>query len=314
VGLLGSAKTESRDRPTQSSERARLVYLVLFIFLSVLCLSRWGVSGGNPLGALFSAATSPVRTAVLSLTSSASDRVFSWRDAFTHPQLVRHLELENRRLKERLALFETISGENERLRRALSLHRQSPWESLPADVIGRGSGHFRTLLLNRGTKDGILPDQPVIAAEGLVGRIMAVQPHLSRVLLITDPNSAVGCFAAPIPDEATGVVEGTVSGLGGQDLKFEPAQGQEVPDGTPVFTSALSTIFPAGLRVGVIAGSLNTGYYLQRRYRVITGVEFDSLREVLILTGLNRQEAQVLEAEDSLDVADLPWNGTGETP
>ncbi|MEL6148646.1 MAG: rod shape-determining protein MreC, partial [Chloroflexota bacterium] len=65
-------------------------------------------------------------------------------------------------------------------------------EFVTADVIDVDqSGQLRTITVNRGTRDGIAVGMPVVTQQGLVGRVLNVSANASRVLLITDPTSAV---------------------------------------------------------------------------------------------------------------------------
>lgn len=311
--MLGK-KIESRDRATASDEKVRLILLLVLTLISLICLSRWGVTRRNPLGELLSGITVPVQEKVNGLKSGIVDRVFSWRELWDAHQRAQALENENRQLRKQLVLSDIVESENERLRRLLSLSRDYSYKTIPADVIGTGTRQFRTVVLNRGSRDRVAVDMPVVSYRGLVGRVLSVMPHGCLVLLITDPNSAIGAFAAPLPDEGSPyAVPGLLQGYRSGELVFEPTEGEEVPQGTPVYTSALSTIYPAGIRVGEIEGPLSTGYYIQSRFVIRSEVDFDNLKEVLILSGLNRWEASRLKTE-SLDTEELMPAEPGRTP
>lgn len=287
-----------QDRQLLSETRIRLICFILLVFIGVICLSRWGVRHQNPVAGGFSRLVDPLRVSLDLWISRSSDDVKSWEAWLADRQRTEKLEAENRHLKQQLALLQAIQSENLRLRRLHRLAESSNWHTVPADVIGKGGGEFRTLLLNRGWSNGVAVNQPVVSYGGLVGRVMAVHPHTCLVLQITDSNSAVGVFAAQIPDETTGeVVAGLVSGHRAIQLVFEPKGGVEVQRDLPVFTSSVSVIYPAGLLVGWIRGPLESGYSLQRRLQVEPAVKFRELREVLILTGLYRDEAIALRSQ-----------------
>lgn len=304
--------SESRDRTAASETRVRIVCFILLIFLSVVCLSHWGVRHQNPIGQALSFLIAPVKSSVVRWTNQSGDTLFSWQDLMDARSQLEELRRENEHLKKELALLRVIEGENERLKRLHGLDEAQSWDTVPADVIGYGGEQFRTMLLNRGSVHGVRVNQPVITYEGLVGRVMAVQPHACMVLQITDPNSAIGVFAAPIPDEATDeVYVGVVIGNGARGLILEPARGVEVPEGLAVYTSSISTIYPSGLLVGKVQGPLETGYSLQMRHIVESVVNFERLREVLILTGLHRHEAFALQTLEE-ETAEMPEDATGE--
>ena len=298
MGVLRFRESGPQDRQILSERRVRFLCFILLILISLICLSRWGVRHRNPLGEALSFVLDPLQNAYSRWLQRSEARVMSWSRLIELQARSEQLKAENERLRQQLALLQNLDGENRRLRRLHGLSSHLPWEALPAEVIGKGGEPLQTILLNQGTLAGVAVNQPVVGSRGLVGRVLAVRSHACLVLRITDPNSAVGVFAAEVPDEASGeVVAGIVSGHATQGLVLEPRGGAALPTGYPVFTSSISTIYPAGLLVGHVAENLETGYSLQRRQRVRSAVDFERLREVLILTGLKREQALSLRAQ-----------------
>jgi rod shape-determining protein MreC len=229
----------------------RPVFFLLLVLLSVICLSRWGVRHENPIASHLTALLTPIQAHFRHWIYRSEDRFQSWQEVIRDHRRVEEIERENRRLKSALALFEAVRSENSRLRRLHHLTDRSPWQTLPGVVIGRGGEQFQTLILDQGAAHGVAVDHPVIAYAGLVGRILAVQPHASLVLQITDPNSSVGVYAGPTPDEkAPEAIPGILSGQGGRRMIMEPRGGVDVPAGWPVYTSSISTIYPSGFESG----------------------------------------------------------------
>lgn len=292
MAALRFRERESRDKKVSADSRLRPLLFLFLILLSVICLSRWGVRHENPIAAHLTSFSTPVQARFKHWLYRSEDRFRSWQEVVRDRERIEELERENRRLLTGLALYEAVQSENHRLRRLHNLAERSPWQTLPGAVIGRGGEQFQTLILDRGAAHGVAVDHPVITYAGLVGRVLAVHPHACLVLQITDPNSSVGVFAGPTPDERSpDAIPGILSGQGGRRMIMEPRGGVDVPAGWPVYASSISTIYPAGLRIGTVAGPLETGYSLQRRVQVDPTVDFGSLREALILTALNRKEA-----------------------
>ena len=50
---------------------------------------------------------------------------------------------------------------------------------------------WRTLLIDRGSRDGLRPNLPVISPEGLVGRVAEVGPSTAQVVFVGDPKCRV---------------------------------------------------------------------------------------------------------------------------
>ena len=84
-------------------------------------------------------------------------------------------------------------------------------EFVTADVIGRDQNAvIRSIIINRGSRDGIAIGMPVVTELGLVGRVIRVSADASQVQLITDENSAVSARLQTTRDE--GSVIGQLSG------------------------------------------------------------------------------------------------------
>jgi len=162
---------------------------------------------------------------------------------------------ENRRLDDsltelsvRLDLLTEEARENRRLREMLRFDRPAAYELLPARVLEISSEKPpRSALIDKGTVDLVMADQPVINRNGLVGRILEVLPEKARVQLLTDPENRV---AARI---ASNREMGVVRYLPGDGLVLAdfPNQGR-VEIGDTVISSGLGGVYPSGLRIGVV--------------------------------------------------------------
>lgn len=99
---------------------------------------------------------------------------------------------ENRVLTSELMQVREVRLANERLRKLLDFKAEVDLITLPAQVISEdASSWFRTVVIDKGSDDGVLEGMPVVVAEGVVGRTIRVAADQSRVLLITDASSAV---------------------------------------------------------------------------------------------------------------------------
>jgi len=101
-----------------------------------------------------------------------------------------HTELTNARRA--LIQARAMRLENDRLRATLRLRDVHPQTVVTARLIGSGmSSPRRFATLAAGTRDGVRPGQPVIAADGLVGRVLDTGGRAARILLLTDGESTV---------------------------------------------------------------------------------------------------------------------------
>jgi rod shape-determining protein MreC len=100
---------------------------------------------------------------------------------------------EVERLKEEVTRLREQAQATQRLERLLAFREQLPGRAIGARVIGRDSTKwFSVITVDRGSQDGVHRNAPVVAAEGLVGRVLTVTPTTAQVLLVSDARSAVG--------------------------------------------------------------------------------------------------------------------------
>lgn len=222
----------------------------------------------------------PVQSGLAHVLSAARS---TWEDYIA---LV-NAQKENRRLAARIQELEQemaecreIRASNARLETLLNFQSSMRMPSVVSRVIGEdSSGWFHTLLIDKGTRDGVERAMPVVAREGLVGHVVESADRTAKVLLITDRNSAVDVL---LQESRTKAV---LEGVGRHDLcvlKYVP-RSETVQKGEMVITSGLGGIYPKGLLVGNVAEVWKEGYGLFQRVEVSPKVDFQRLEEVLVI-------------------------------
>lgn len=166
-----------------------------------------------------------------------------------------------------------------RLERLLGFAGQSTSRALAARVIGRDiSGWFGTIIIDRGSRDGVRRNAPVVTPDGVVGRVIEVTPSASRVLLIADARSAVSVLVQRSRD--AGVVEGRGEAI--LHMKYL-SRTTQVAAGDVVVTSGLGGVFPRGLVVGRIVKVIREEGALLQEAVVEPAASLDRLEEALVL-------------------------------
>jgi rod shape-determining protein MreC len=118
----------------------------------------------------------------------------------------------------------------------------------------------------------------VITPDGVVGKILAVYPDISQVLLLGDKESGVGALLA---DTRT---QGPVKGTGEPLLSLDYISSDEkVTAGEAVLTSGQDRIFPKDLPVGKVVDFASDQKSPFMRIRVKPAAHLDRLEEVLVL-------------------------------
>nr|WP_092068718.1 rod shape-determining protein MreC [Dendrosporobacter quercicolus]NSL47201.1 rod shape-determining protein MreC [Dendrosporobacter quercicolus DSM 1736]SDL80274.1 rod shape-determining protein MreC [Dendrosporobacter quercicolus] len=206
------------------------------------------------------------------------------------------LKLENEQLKQTSLNTTEIMAENERLRAMLNYQQGAPqFDFVTAAVVARDPGTWTsTIVINRGTADGIAKDMPVVTPQGLVGNVVSVYSNSAKVQLILDPRSAVGSLVQRAESRVAAIVEGN-SGNKLAPRMVNIARDADIIAGDKIITSGFGGIYPKGLLVGEVTDVINEEGGLLKYAVLKTAVDFDRLEEVLVIVR-SRQSAPALPA------------------
>lgn len=189
--------------------------------------------------------------------------------------------------KENLALKE-FRKENSELREALNIKDQfADYEPMGANIIAKDTGNwFNIFTIDRGAKDGIKKDSPVVTSKGLVGRVIQVDALSSRVEAIIDKNSAVSARISQKGDyvRVKGDLELKDTGLCLMD-RISPEI--DVAVGDDIVTSGIGGIYPRGILIGKVKEIRKSSDELNKYAILQPAVDFKRLDEVIVLKSKN---------------------------
>lgn len=201
-------------------------------------------------------------------------------------------ELEQARIK--LLEYERVSRslsdlrrENEQLKEQLGFSRALPYRQIPAQVIARDPGNeFSTLVLNKGTRQGVRRDMPVIAfqggLQGLVGKVVLTGLTTATVKPITDASSYVA--ARLQSSRYDGLVSGGQIGTGALVMRYvNKLATNEIQYGELVISSGLGGLFPQGIHIGRVREMQAKAYEASLTLEVEPIVDFSRLEYVFVL-------------------------------
>ncbi|MBI5283121.1 MAG: hypothetical protein HY858_15660 [Candidatus Solibacter usitatus] len=169
--------------------------------------------------------------------------------------LLRDVQVENQRLRQEAGQLrlrnQFLSAElatADRAKALLEFRSSSPSKTLPARVIGTGTGaNARVVYVDRGSTDGVMKGMAAITPEGIVGKVVAAYPTASLVQLITEQGSVAGVISQKSR------VRGILKGQGSANCVVEYIQNEDkLEAGEWFFTSGADRIFPRGLPVGQV--------------------------------------------------------------
>jgi rod shape-determining protein MreC len=191
----------------------------------------------------------------------------------------RRLKKENASLTQDIAYYREGYLEGIRLQKLLALKEKINYPTIVARVISRDqTSIIKTILIDKGTSHGMKVDLPVIADQGVVGRIVEASPHVSKILLLIDVNSNIDSMVQE--SRIQGILQGASSR--GCSLKYI-AKTEAVSPGNIVISSGLSGVFPKGLLIGAVTNVDKTDSGLFQKIEVVPFVDFARIEEVMII-------------------------------
>jgi len=224
-----------------------LIVGALLALLAIGFLSA-GVNEQSLAGRSAGRLTAPVQGLVSSIAEGLGGVVDNYVLLVGVSEEAGRLRREVAELKRELLAAEETAVENRRLRNLLGFSESNELRLVPARVVGRSaSAWFRTVVLDKGSEDGVAVDCPVLTPAGVVGRVYETTASASRVLLITDASSAIDGVVQRT--RAQVLVEGR---LGPTCRILYLARGEEAAAGDRIVTSGLGGVFPKGLLLGDI--------------------------------------------------------------
>jgi rod shape-determining protein MreC len=188
-----------------------------------------------------------------------------------HSESERKAILANSLFQELQTKISKLEAENKQLRKLLQYQQTSKISFITAPVIGRSPDEWwQVITIGVGSKEGVNKDDIVAGIGGLVGRIVEVTPHTSRVLLISDPSSRVG--ATITRTRYLGFIKANSQKTA---IMVFYAKVADVKIGDLVTTSSVSSIFPPGIPIGkVISVDLNKSPAPEAKVQFTAPIDF----------------------------------------
>lgn len=166
---------------------------------------------------------------------------------------------------------------------------------ITARIINHNIREYDTYyIVNKGSKNGVKSDMPVMSASGVVGAVLSVSEHYSIIVPIINPKLKLSCSVKGKD------VQGYITTYGGHNaVYFSGVSLQaEINQGDNLVTSGYSYLYPEGLMVGtILARSTNPKKteISSATYQVKLHTDFSKLRYVYILPSRPSEEIKQLE-------------------
>jgi rod shape-determining protein MreC len=255
-----------------------VVLALLFILMSLSTRTRYIGETRTLFERTVMTIFSPVPKAVNWVGSTTSDMFHGYLDM--RRSVNENLELHRKvadLTTENLKLRQSAT-DMRRLRSLLGYSEQINFQTSMAQAIMLDtSGRFKSIVIDRGSADGIDVNDAVVNANGLIGRVVLTTKDLAKVQLVTDSNSSVGALIERTRRQ--GVVRG--DGAGGAEMNDVPVLA-DVAEGDRVLTAGIDGIYPKGIPLGVVKKA-EPGAGLFKAIAVVPSVDFGSIEEVIII-------------------------------
>ncbi len=188
-------------------------------------------------------------------------------------------------LERQINVFKNRESQYQKIEKLANLKDEYNYDVLPARIVLKDNMDWsKTIVINRGTRDGLVPNMAVVSGAGLVGKIIKTGYAYSRVLLLIDSTFKVG--ARLRNSRYAGLLEG--QGMNQLVLNYLPKEAT-FNAGEDVVTSGLGGIFPAGYLIGTVKKTHYEEYGFYKYITIKPSVDFNTLEIVAVVKRLPPQ-------------------------
>jgi rod shape-determining protein MreC len=260
------------------SLRRRRITLALLVASSLLLLTVYfGESAGGGLHSVQKGVlqvVSPIQEGASRALKPVRDLAGWTGDTLDAKGRVADLEEQNAILRRQAIAGADATRQNRQLQGLLALDKASGLDAakpVSARVIGQSPTlWYSTIVVDRGSSDGVREDQPVVTGDGLVGQVTTVAGNSAIVTLITDSEIAVSARVSE--NGVPGVVQTGAGGPGDLRLKYTTRRDRVergwsvVTAGTTSASDRLGSVYPPGIPIGAVTRVDDAGTDTQQVY------------------------------------------------
>lgn len=255
-----------------------VVLSLLFVLMSFSSQTRYVGETRTMFERTVMTIFSPVPKFVNWIGGTAQDMHYGYLD-------MRGAVNENVELRRKVATLTTENlklrqsgSDMRRLRSLLAYSEQFDFETSMAQAIMLDTaGRFKSIIIDRGSADGVAVNDIIANANGLIGRVVLTTNDLAKVQLVTDTNCNVGSLVERTRRQ------GVVRGTGGTIVQmFDIPSLADVQPGDRVLTAGIDGVYPKGIPIGTVTRS-EPGQSLFKTVTVRPSVDFGTIEEVIVI-------------------------------
>ena len=180
-----------------------------------------------------------------------------------------------------------LKKDNEKMKEALKLQDTlNDYSLINATVIARNPDTWRDIVtINKGANDGLTPQMSVMSDNGLVGKVLDVNPTSARVALLSNNDNTLVRVAAMIQGEKESIY-GTLTGFDHEKnilIMSQIQATQEIKVGDKVVTSGLGGVSPSSLYIGTVEEVAMDRFGLYKEVRIKPAADTNDVRYVTVV-------------------------------
>ncbi|MCL2114041.1 MAG: rod shape-determining protein MreC [Streptococcaceae bacterium] len=180
-----------------------------------------------------------------------------------------------------------LESENKELKNALKLQETlTDYQTVSANVITRDPTSWNdTLVIDRGSKDGLKTDMIVMANGGVIGRVIQVNKNTAKVSLLSSSKGIENKIPVRLGNSEE-TTYGLLTGYDSQQNAYIITQlttQDKISKGTQVFTSGLGGDSPRDLLIGTVLGEKDDNQGLNRQIYVKPASNLYDIRFVFVI-------------------------------
>jgi len=161
-----------------------------------------------------------------------------------------YLRKQNVLLLDELSRLRAAGQRNKELRKMLQFSRNSELSLYPVQVVGKELNQVaNSITVDAGTSENIKTGMPMVAANGLVGKVILTAPGYAQVMPFF--NTLFRVSAKLNHSNAYGIVSWDGKSINELELKYIP-QTVQVDTGEVVVTSGYSNQYPPDIPIGKV--------------------------------------------------------------
>lgn len=262
------------------------VFVIILVVVLLLVIAAFTAGENSKLSVVRNILTvplNPLQKGINGIGNSIRETINFFQDARTARQENEELKIQIAEMEREMDKVYRLQKENEELKKLLSIKDQFTQEFIGCNIIAKDPGNlFEIFTIDRGSKDGIGVNDPVINSNGLVGRVSRVDLLSSSVVSIIDAESSVSARLSRTRDIFILKGDAQLRTQGLCRLDYIPPD-VDVAVGDKVETSGMSSLYPKGILIGEVVEVIRNEGQFDYYAIVKPSVDFRRLEDVAVI-------------------------------